>query len=398
MPSGPHHFMTSDTSEKTASLAAITPRPRIDICLPSKERFGPANAGAISGVVLDQIRSSVTPDCFRVVGTAVDQPFPDAAFLGLQPRHTWLHGNNIGLANAYLHSLRTTPSPDLVEIHSRCHVATHIKAKRPDLHVALYLHNDPRDMKGSRTVAERRGLLASMSAVICVSDYIRACFLDGLADVGNLADKVATARNGATRWLTQPVMKKPMILLAGRMVPEKGILECARAMAEVLLDYPDWEVVIAGARRFEDSAPGTYEGAIARALAPLGKQARMTGFLPLEQIRELQEQAAIIACPSIWHDPMPKAVLEGLAAGSALLTTRRGGIPEVAEGRAHIVDRPDVDGFATALRRLLGDRHYRKTLQNDAWRDFPFTAARMAADADAVRCRAILACQPGELP
>ncbi len=383
--------MTSDITETTASLAAITPPPRIDVCLPSKERFGPANAGAISGVVLDQIRSSATPDCFRVVGTAVDHPFPDVDFLGLHPRHTWLHGSNIGLARAYLHALRGMPSPDLVEVHSRCHVAAHIKAKRPDLRVALYLHNDPRDMKGGRTVSERRHLLAAMSAVICVSDYIRSCFLDGLEDAGDLAGKVATARNGATRWLTQPAVKKPMILLAGRMVPEKGILECAQAMAKVLPAHTDWEIVVAGARRFEESNPGSYEAEIAKALAPLGKQARMTGFLPFDQIRELQQQAAIIACPSIWHDPMPKAVLEALAAGSALLTTRRGGIPEVAEGRAHIVDTPDVDGFAAALQRLVGDKAYRETLQHAAWQDFPFTATRMAADADAVRCRTIMA-------
>ena len=381
--------MTSDTPAETASLATITPPPRIDVLLPSKERFGPANAGAISGVVLDQIRNSATPDCFRIVGTAVEQPFDNVAFHGLHPRHAWLYGGNIGLAAAYLHSLRGMPSPDLVEVHSRCHVAAWLKAKRPDLRVALYLHNDPRGMKGSRTVSERRKLLASMSAVICVSDYIRGCFLDGIDDAGTLADKVATARNGATRWLKSPAPKKPMILLAGRMVPEKGILECANAMATVMKDHPDWEVVIAGARRFEDSAPGSYEGQIARALAPLGPRARMTGFLPIQQIRELQQQAAIIACPSIWHDPMPKAVLEALAAGGALLTTRRGGIPEVAEGRAHLVDTPDVESFAAALQKLLDDKRYREALQQSAWQDFPFTAERMATDADAVRAKAL---------
>lgn len=381
--------MTSDTPAETASLATITPPPRIDVLLPSKERFGPANAGAISGVVLDQIRNSATPDCFRIVGTAVEQPFDNVAFHGLHPRHAWLYGGNIGLATAYLHSLRGMPSPDLVEVHSRCHVAAWLKAKRPDLRVALYLHNDPRGMKGSRTVSERRKLLASMSAVICVSDYIRGCFLDGIDDAGTLADKVATARNGATRWLKSPAPKKPMILLAGRMVPEKGILECAKAMATVMKDHPDWEVVIAGARRFEDSAPGSYEGQIAKALAPLGPRARMTGFLPIQQIRELQQQAAIIACPSIWHDPMPKAVLEALAAGGALLTTRRGGIPEVAEGRAHLVDTPDVESFAAALQKLLDDKRYRESLQQSAWQDFPFTAERMATDADAVRAKAL---------
>ena len=382
--------MTSDTPAATASLATIAPPPRIDVLLPSKERFGPANAGAISGVVLDQIRNSATPDCFRVVGTAVNKPFDNVTFHGLHPRHAWLHGGNIGLGAAYLHALRGTPAPDLIEVHSRCHVAAWLNAKRPDLRVALYLHNDPREMKGSRTVPERRKLLASMSAVICVSDYIRGCFLDGIHDAGKLADKVATARNGAARWLQAPAPKKPMILLAGRMVPEKGILECAQAMAGVLKDHPDWEVVIAGARRFEDSAPGSYEGQIAKALAPLGPRARMTGFLPIERIRELQQEAAIIACPSIWHDPMPKAVLEALAAGSALLTTRRGGIPEVAEGRAHIIDTPDVESLAAALQRLVTDRPYREALQQSAWQDFPFTAERMAADADAIRARGLV--------
>ena len=385
--------MTSDNPAETNSLAAIAPPPRIDVFLPSKERFGPANAGAISGVVLDQIRNSATPDCFRVVGTAVEKPFNDIAFHGLRPRNSWLHGGNIGLAAAYLHALRGVPTtdlvPDLVEVHSRCHVAAYLKSKRPDLRVALYLHNDPREMKGSRTVPERRKLLASMSAVICVSDYIRGCFLDGIDDAGKLADKVATARNGATRWLAAPAAKRPMILLAGRMVPEKGILECAQAMAMVMKDHPDWEIVIAGARRFEDSAPGSYEGRIAEALAPLGPRARMTGFLPIEQIHELQQEAAIIACPSIWHDPMPKAVLEALAAGSALLTTRRGGIPEVAEGRAHIVDMPDVESFAAAMRKLITDGSYRKALQQSAWQDFPFTSKRMAADADAIRAEAL---------
>ena len=166
-------------------------------------------------------------------------------------------------------------------------------------------------------------------------------------------------------------------------------MECAKAIAMVMADFPEWEVVIAGARRFENSSPGSYEAEIAKALAPLGARARMTGFLPIDQIHDLQQDAAIIACPSVWHDPMPKAVLEALAAGSALLTTRRGGIPEVAEGRALIVDNPDIQSFADALHRLVADKPYRESLQRAAWDDFPFTADRMAADADAIRARAL---------
>ena len=111
------------------SLSDIRPSPRIDILLPSKERFGPENAGAISGVVLDLIEESKTPNCFRVVGTDVVTPFKNIEFKGLKARNSWLHGGNIGLAAAYLHELGRSDAPELIEVHSRCHVAAYIKKK-----------------------------------------------------------------------------------------------------------------------------------------------------------------------------------------------------------------------------------------------------------------------------
>ena len=107
------------------------------------------------------------------------------------------------------------------------------------------------------------------------------------------------------------------------------------------------------------------------------------------QLLRLQQEAAVIACPSIWDEPLGKTALEAIAAGSALLTTRRGGIPEVAEGRAHIVDDPSPETFAEALRKLVGDDEYRTGLQQAAWNDFPFTAKGMADIADSARCAAI---------
>ncbi|MGB2462643.1 MAG: glycosyltransferase, partial [Candidatus Puniceispirillaceae bacterium] len=116
-----------------------------------------------------------------------------------------------------------------------------------------------------------------------------------------------------------------------------------------------------------------------------------TGFIPIDEVREWQAKAAISACPSLWNDPMPKAVIESLAAGCALLTTRRGGIPEVADGRAHVVDTPSIAHFSAAFEKLLTDDAYRKSLQDAAWHDFPFTANAMADNADALRAQCLMA-------
>ena len=61
------------------------------------------------------------------------------------------------------------------------------------------------------------------------------------------------------------------------MVPEKGILEAALAIADILPFYPEWKLVIAGARRFKDAPAGSYEAKVGKAIAPLGGQAEMLG-------------------------------------------------------------------------------------------------------------------------
>ena len=362
---------------------------KIDILLPVKETFSAANAGAVATVVHDLVTESTRNDDVTVIGRAVDAPFPRVKFCGLKPKMAWLYGNNSGFTAAYLDRIKNHQAPDLVEVHGRCHVAAQLIKKRPDIAVSLYLHNDPRMMKGAKTVAERHNLLSGLVQIICVSDYIRGCFLDGLDATRQLAAKIHVVQNGVARRLKSPPQKQPIIFLAGRMVPEKGILECAEALVDILPSYPDWRLVIAGARWFEQAEAGSYEAKVAKTVLPLGDQAEMTGFIPLDAVRDWQERAAIAACPSLWQEPLGKVVVEALAAGCAVLTTRRGGIPEVAEGRTLIIDTPSVAAFRDGFDQLLRNAKLRRELQTKAWADFPFTSMAMAHKVDALRQQAI---------
>lgn len=365
--------------------------PKIDILLPVKEHFQAANAGAVASVVYDLVRASKDSLNTRVIGRAVDQPYPGIDFAALSPKQKWLNGKNLGFAKAYLDWLKRYTAPDLIEIHGRCNVAAYLLKKRPDIPISLYLHNDPRDMKGSKSVRERKNLLNGLVQIICVSDYIRNCFLDGLDDSPDHDIKVQVVQNGVLRRLKSPPKKEPIIFIAGRMVPEKGIFEAAMALASILPSYPEWRLVIAGARRFDNSMEGSYEAQIVRAIAPLGDQAELTGFIPLDSVRQWQERAAIAACPSLWQEPLGKVVVEALAAGCAVLTTRCGGIPEVAEGRALMIDNPSVSAFHDGFENLLKDENLRHDLQKRAWDDFPFTETAMANKVDALRQNALMA-------
>ena len=54
--------------------------------------------------------------------------------------------------------------------------------------------------------------------------------------------------------------------------------------------------------------------------------------------------------PSMWEEPFGLTIVEALAAGLPLITTRSGGIPEICEGVATIVDKENVvNNLASAI-------------------------------------------------
>lgn len=372
--------------------------PSIHSLLPYKEGFTTSDAGAVALVVSDGFMGSAYAKTAIVFGRRqkADSPAISAIpYQALKPRLPLFGGPYIGLPRSYLHHInQETHPPDLLEVHGRSYVASYLakkQASKPQpthFPMVLYLHNDPRQMKGSESVRQRRWLLGNLAGIFCVSDYVRRCFLDGLGGVpSELSDKLVVIPNAAQRvWDTLPV-KENLITVIGRMVKEKGMAEAAQALVEVLPEFPDWRVAFIGSSWFGTRQPTEYEKQIAHILSPLtdAGQADITGYLPHSQVRDWQARSAIVLAPSKWHEPAPKTVIEALAAGAAVITSRRGGIPEYAKGRAFLLNRPHAKDIVYALRRLIGDANTRKRLQQKAWHDYPFTIANMVKKLDAAR-------------
>ena len=60
--------------------------------------------------------------------------------------------------------------------------------------------------------------------------------------------------------------------------------------------------------------------------------------------------ADVAVVPSMWEEPFGLTVVEAMAAGLPLITTRSGGIPEICEGVATIVGRENiVENLAAAI-------------------------------------------------
>ena len=295
---------------------------------------------------------------------------------------------------SYLDYLEKTKSkPNILEIHNRSQIVFELLKKRNDLNVVLYYHNDPRTMKGSILKSDREWLLKNLKGIICVSDYIKNCFLDNLRINSHLKDKVVVVRNGVKK-LKINIKKKNQILIVGRMIPEKGVLEACKALANILPEFPDWSLALVGAKNFHNNTKkSNYEKEIKKTLEPINKQVKIFGHLQRSKLDLIQKTSMISIVPSLWEEPAGLTVLEALAAKSALITTNKGGISEVAKGNSIIIDVFDTDknynrfvnDLSFSIKTLLTDDKKLRSLQSKAYSNFKYTNSRMATYADKAR-------------
>jgi glycogen synthase len=130
----------------------------------------------------------------------------------------------------------------------------------------------------------------------------------------------------------------PEVLYAGRLSPEKGVLELVEAAQGMNL-------VVAG------------DGPL-RARVP---QAR--GFVPHDELQRLYARAAVVACPSR-REGFGVVCLEAMAHARPVVATDVGGLRDlVVDGETGLlVPSRDVSALRAALERLLGDGELRRRL------------------------------------
>jgi glycogen(starch) synthase len=130
----------------------------------------------------------------------------------------------------------------------------------------------------------------------------------------------------------------PEVLYAGRLSPEKGILELVEAASGLNL-------VVAGDGPLRDQVPGAR------------------GFVPHDELDRLYARAAVVACPSR-REGFGVACLEAMAHGRPVVATSVGGLRDlVVDGKTGLLVPPgDVSALRSALERLLGDADLRRAL------------------------------------
>ena len=141
-----------------------------------------------------------------------------------------------------------------------------------------------------------------------------------------------------------------IVVYSGRLTEEKGILQLIQAIKQAN-KIPYLKLLIVGASAYgKDKTPTSFIKQLEEESNPIKNKVVFTGYINYVQVPSYLKMADIAVVPSMWEEPFGLTVVEAMAAGLPLITTRSGGIPEICEGVATIVERDNiVDNLATAI-------------------------------------------------
>ena len=151
----------------------------------------------------------------------------------------------------------------------------------------------------------------------------------------------------------------PYVLFVGRLASNKGLLDLADAFASLARVDPSAQLVVVG----ED---GGMRAALESRLATLGVggRAHLVGHVDDDSVlAQAYREARITVLPSE-YEAFGLVLLESLAAGTPVIATRVGGIPEfVEDGKAGLLVPPrSPKDLGEAIRRVWGDRNLARSL------------------------------------
>jgi glycosyltransferase involved in cell wall biosynthesis len=153
---------------------------------------------------------------------------------------------------------------------------------------------------------------------------------------------------------------RPYIAFLGALEPRKNVPNLIRGWVLAATGVPGPPaLVLAGSGGWDDEVDG------AMATVPPGLRIVRPGYLSWSSLPGFFGGALAVALPSR-GEGFGLPVLEAMACGAPVLTTRRASLPEVG-GDAVAYTEPDAESIGRALRALIDDLGRRKTLADAAY-------------------------------
>ena len=344
---------------------------KISILLPYKENFTPNYAGAVSLFLNDTIKLSKYKKNIQVYGNTSFKK-------KLLPNYTNLNFSKIffrSSSKVYVKKfldIEKIKKSNLIEIHNRPDYISSIYEINNN--IVLYFHNNPLEMKSSKTVKERIDILNKTKKIIFNSYWTLNQFMKGLNKKYN-TDKLEVINQSTSKKIINFKNKKKIILFVGRLNASKGYDLFGKAIIAVLNNNPDWKAIVIGDEPRENHI---FEH----------KNLKILGFQKYNVVTKWFVKSDISVVCSRWDEPFGRTALEASSAGCAVIITDKGGLSE-ASPKAMKIKSLTVKNIENSIEKLIKNVSLKKSLQKRIYKHFFLTNSYISKKIDSYRDKLI---------
>ena len=321
---------------------------KISILLPYKENFSPIYPGAVSLFINDTTNLSKYKKNITIYGNTEHKKLFNLKYVNIPLKKQILSSRSERYVKEFLNIEKEKPSK-LIEIHNR---PNYLKILINNLNrrtYALYFHNDPLTMTGSKSIADRKFLLENCYKIIFNSNWSKKRFLQGLHRNFINSEKLLVVFQSAKKQRIDFKKKENLITFVGKLNRSKGYDIFGKAIIKILNKYKDWKAIVIGDEQ-RDKIDFNH------------KKLSKLGFLQHDKVINYYKKTSIAVVCSRWEEPFGRTSLEASSSGCAVIISNRGGLPETVTNGV-ILETLSVQNLYKNISNLIKNSRKRKKLQ-----------------------------------
>jgi glycosyltransferase involved in cell wall biosynthesis len=339
----------------------------INIILPYKETYSKKIAGAVSILVSQLSLLSIFKKKIKVYGSVNLKKPITKNYYGTFVKKPIFY---LSRTNYYLHLLKkklSNNSKTLVEVHNRPQAAKFFIKHKPLCKKILFFHNNPKELRGSKTKKERIFLLNNLDKVIFVSEWCKRIFFNDL-DIKN-SNKAHVIYPGSTVLKKFP-KKEKLIVFAGKLNIAKGYYIFLDAIIKILKKHKKWNAIIIG------DDPRKYNKMVHERL-------KYTGWISHDSTLNIFKRSSIVTVPSLWSEPLGRTSIEAASRGCATIISKNGGLPETNNNGIFLKNNTEKELFKE-INELIIDNKKRHRLMKINLQYFKHTVKKTVNDIEEI--------------
>ncbi len=342
---------------------------KISVLLPYKENFSPNYAGAVSLFVKDTIINSKYRNSTFVYGNMDFKKAFLKNYINIDLNKNLLQSTSKNYVKKFIEKEKKIDS-DIIEIHNRPNYIKYL-GELKNKKIILYFHNDPLSMNGSITVKDRLHLLNNIDKILFNSKWSQKRFFINIDNDELLKQKTSICYQSTSRTRLNFKKKEKIISFIGKLNSAKGYDLFGNAIIKILNKYPLWKAIVIGDEPREK-------------ISFSHKNLIIKGYTKHDKVLELLKKISISVICSRWEEPFGRTSLEAASRGSAVIISKRGGLPETSKS-ALILKKLSSKDIFIQIEKLIKDPKKLLSLQKLNHKNFIFDHKYISKIIDDIR-------------